>query len=340
MKKNKEVVEESAEIDINKEIEDINKIFGKGSVFIADSASTEIVDTLSTGSLGLDFKTGIGGVPIGYVTEIIGANSTGKTTLTLHLAVSAQKKGGLVGFVDAEHELDLNYAKKLGVDLSKFVIAQPTTIEEGLGIVEKMLESNKFALIVFDSIASISTSAELENGINDLQTGDKAKLMSKHTRRINYLIGKSRSAIVYINQYRDSISFGYGSGKTTPGGHALSYRAKLRIELKMMAQIVDAGSTHIGTRIKARIIKNKMSAPFGEWEYTIVWGKGILEEFELIEIAEKLDVIKKSGAWYSFDGSNIGQGIWKTMEYIQSNPEVKTRIKELVLEQIGTYKDK
>jgi len=317
-------------IDFDSQMQELTKLFSKGAVFIADSNELSDIKGLSTGSIGLDYKIGIGGIPKGYITEIIGPNATGKTTLCLQLAISAQKENGVVGYIDAEHELNLHYAKALGVDLSRLMISQPDTMEEGLELLEKMAESNKFALIVFDSIAALPTKAELENTISDLQVGDKARLLSKHFRRINNLVGQIDSAIVYINQIRDNISFGFGSKISTPGGHGIKFRAKLRIDLKCVTSKVMVGDEAIGTRIRATLIKNKVGAPFGEWEYTIVFGKGIVSEFDLVEIGEKIGIIKKSGAWFSFDGENIGQGIWKTMDNLQRNPELRARIENKV----------
>jgi recombination protein RecA len=316
--------------DIEKDIAEINKRFGNNSIMLATFMPKEKISVIPTGSIGLDFKTGVGGIPIGKVTVIKGQPSVGKSTLCLHLTANAQKEGGLVAYIDGEHELDINYAINLGVDINNLLISQPDTMEQGLEILEHLTQLNKFKLIIFDSIAAIPTEAEASSTIKDLQTADKARLLSKHARKMNSYINKTSAAIVYINQYRDNISFGYASGKIAPGGHAMDFRAALIIELSKITSEVKVGTQPIGSRIRAKILKNKLARPYGTWEFTIKWGEGIVEEHDLIELALSLDIIKQKGAWYSFEDLNIGQGIWGTAENLKSDAELYKKIKDAV----------
>ncbi len=320
--------------DISKELESIDKQLGGNKIIIPENYEL-VSEVISTGSIGIDFKSGIGGLPVGKIVSIVGNPSTGKSTICLQLCANANKDDQLAVYIDGEHEINLKYAQGLGVDLDKFLIVQPDTMEEGLELLEKFFELNKFKIIIFDSIAALPTKKEMEAGLEDLQTGDKAKLMSKHLRRIANLVNKSNTLVVYINQYRDNISFGYGSGKTVPGGHAMRYRAAMEIELVTVTAQVKVGDEPIGSRVRAKFVKNKLARPYTEWEFTIVWGQGIVEEYDLIEIAVQSGIIDKKGAWFSYNDINIGQGVWKTMEYLKNNPELKNEIKNKVYEMLA-----
>jgi recombination protein RecA len=320
--------------DIRKDLEVINKKLGKNTLYLPDSVSAEPVETISTGSIGLDFKSGIGGFPKGKISYIVGMESCGKTTLCLHLTANAQKKGGLVAFIDGEHEYDKRYAEALGVNVSEVLIVQPDTMEEALGVLEQLAELNKFSLIILDSIAALPTDAELGAEITDAQMADKARLMGKHLRRMAPLINKIDAAIVYVNQYRESIG-GYGSGKASSGGRAIKFRSALSLELAIVTTQVKIGDRAIGSRIRGKFIKNKLALPFAEWEFTIIWGKGIVEEYDLLEIAIQMDIVQKKGSWLSYNNNNIGQGIFNTAEMLRDNEELKTSIKNDVLQTLG-----
>lgn len=306
---------------VDKELEVLNKMFGSGSVMLLNEKKVENVEVISTGSLGIDYKTGIWGIPVGRITSIKGWQSSGKTTLCLHLSANVTKKGQDVLYIDAEHEVDMKYVKNLGIDLDHFYISQPNTLEESLGLLEEAARLNRFSLIIFDSIAAVPTKKEIEGSIEDLQTGDKARLMSKHVRRMADLVKKSNTAFVYINQYRDKISFNYSAGKTVPGGHALDFRAALEIELAVVTKTVKIGENPIGSRIRIKILKNKLAPPYKEWEATIIWGQGFSNELDCIEIGTQLGIIKKSGAWFSYKENNIGQGFFKAIQYFKEHPE-------------------
>jgi len=324
--------------DIIEDLEKINKNLGNDVIFIPKFENIKKIEAISTGSIGLDYKLGIGGVPVGKITSVLGWRSTGKTTLCLHLAANAQKMGGLVAYIDGEHELDLSYARNLGVDIENLLIIQPDNMEDALKLMEQLAESNKFKLIIFDSIAALPTMKELEAEITDLQTADKAKLVNKHSRRMASYIDKANTAFVYINQYRDDISFGYGSGKTVPGGKAMGFRAAVEIDLTIITGQLKVNDKPIGSRIRAKTVKNKLAMPFQEWEYTIVWGKGIVYEMDLTEIATQLDIIKKKGPWYAYNGSNIGQGLMNVVDYLQSNKEMCQQIEGEVKTLLGVNK--
>lgn len=321
--------------DVEKELALINKKMGTDVLFLPNMLPAKKIETISTGSIGLDFKSGIGGFPKGKISYIIGAPSCGKTTLCLQLTANTQKKGGLVAFIDGEHEYDRHYAETLGVDVDNVLIVQPDTMEEALGVIENLLELNKFQLIILDSIASLPTKAEFESTIEDLQTADKAKLMSKHGRRIAPFVNKMDTALVYVNQYRDDIKFGYGSSKTAQGGKAIDFRAAIKLELTIVTSQVKIGDKPIGSRVRGKFLKNKLSIPFTEWEFTIIWGKGIVEEYDLLEIAIEMGIVEKKGAWLSFQNENIGQGIFNTMNNLKENPELKNRIKKDVFDTLG-----
>lgn len=313
--------------DIRDEIDAINKKFNNIIIY-KDFNIQEKVDVISTGSIGLDWKTCIGGIPKGRVTEIIGAESSGKTSLCGCIIANANKAGGMAAMIDAEHDVDLNYYKNLGVNLDQTVIAQPDSMEDALALTENLLELNKFSVIVFDSVAALSTRAELEGEIDDQQMGDKARLMGKSLRRITSILGKTNTAIVFVNQLRDNINkFGYGPSTVTPAGRALKFKASLRISLAIETSQVEQGGVPIGSRIKAKIIKNKVGAPFGEWSFTLVWGKGIVEEIDILEVGTELGIISKKGSWYSYGDIQLGQGLFKSGDMLKLNPELIEKIK-------------
>jgi recombination protein RecA len=320
-------------------ISQIEKQFGKGSIMRLGESEKKIeVSTIPTGSLSLDIATGIGGIPRGRITEIYGAEASGKTTLALHMVASAQKLGGVAAFIDAEHALDVNYAKKLGVKVEDLLISQPTTGEEALDIAEILIRSGAVDIVVVDSVAALVPKAELEGEMEDQQVGSQARLMSKAMRKLTSAISKSNTAVVFINQTRMKIginTFG-GPPETTPGGMALKFFASLRLEIKKISTIKE-GSETLGHRVKVKIVKNKLAPPFKEVEFDIYFGEGISKEAELIDLGLAMGIIERSGAWYTykFDGKEerLGQGRESVRKLLKERKdlaqEIERRIREL-----------
>ena len=320
--------------DIRKEFELLNKQFGEGSIMLGDIYPKDKLDVISTNSIGLDFKTGIGGIPKGKITEIFGIESSSKSTMCAHICANAQSAGGLAYYADGEHCIDSGYFTDIGVDMNNLAISQPDNMETALNILEKVIQLNKFSVIIFDSIAALSTKAELSGGVEDVQMGDKARLLGRHFRRIVPIIKKSNTAVVYVNQTRSSIG-GYGYSVETPGGKALKFAADMRIELKIAASQVKVGTEPIGSKIRARIVKNKLSKPFGEWEFLSIWGKGIAREADLLEIAEQHKIIERKGSWYVYNEDNIGQGLYNAISYLENNKSVYKEIEDKVRQLLG-----
>uniref|UniRef100_A0A7C4NWD8 Protein RecA n=1 Tax=Thermodesulfobacterium geofontis TaxID=1295609 RepID=A0A7C4NWD8_9BACT len=320
-------------------ISQIEKQFGKGSIMRLGESEKKIeVSTIPTGSLSLDIATGIGGIPRGRITEIYGAEASGKTTLALHMVASAQKLGGVAAFIDAEHALDVNYAKKLGVKIEDLLISQPTTGEEALDIAEILIRSGAVDIVVIDSVAALVPKAELEGEMEDQQVGSQARLMSKAMRKLTSAISKSNTAVVFINQTRMKIginTFG-GPPETTPGGMALKFFASLRLEIKKVGAIKE-GSETLGHRVKVKIVKNKLAPPFKEVEFDIYFGEGISKEAELIDLGLAMGIIERSGAWYTYklDGKEerLGQGRESVRKLLKERKdlaqEIERRIREL-----------
>ncbi|MCS7244170.1 MAG: recombinase RecA, partial [Candidatus Calescibacterium sp.] len=293
-----------------------------------------VVEAISTGSLCLDLALGVGGFPRGRISEIFGQESSGKTTLALSAIANAQKNGGIAAFIDAEHALDPEYAKKLGVDIDNLYISQPDSGEQALSIVEMLAKSNAVDIIVIDSVAALVPQAEIEGQIGDQFIGLQARLMSQALRRLTSIVGKSKTAVIFINQIREKVGVMFGNPETTPGGRALKFYASVRIELRKIDNI-KKGEVSIGARVKAKVVKNKVAPPFKETHFNIIFGKGIDRIGEVADIATDMNIISKSGSWYSFGDEKIGQGRDKLIEYLESNPNLYQEIEKKVLESLN-----
>lgn len=304
--------------------------FGKGAVMkLGDPASRMNVETIPTGSLSLDIALGLGGIPKGRVIEIYGPESSGKTTVTLHMIAEVQKRGGIAGFIDAEHALDPTYAAAIGVDVDNLYINQPDYGEQGLEIAETMVRSGAMDIVVVDSVAALTPKAEIEGDMGDSHVGLQARLMSQALRKLAGAISKSNCTVIFINQLREKVGVIYGNPQVTTGGNALKYYASVRMDVRRVEQL-KAGSDFVGNRTKVKIVKNKVAPPFKEAEFDIVFGEGISYEGDVLDLAADADIINKSGAWYAYNGNKIGQGRENAKTYLKNNPEVLAEIDKLV----------
>jgi len=316
-------------------ISQIDKQFGKGAVMrLGDDRLWERIQTISTGSISLDAAMGIGGVPRGRIIEIFGPESSGKTTLALHIIAEAQKSGGLAAFVDAEHALDAHYAKNLGVDTDNLLISQPDTGEQALEITETLVRSGALDVIVIDSVAALVPRAEIEGEMGDAQMGLQARLMSQAMRKLSGAISKSNTCVVFINQIREKIGVMFGNPETTTGGRALKFYASVRIDIRRIAAIKDREHV-IGNRTKAKVVKNKVAPPFREAEFDIMYGTGISKEGDVIDMAVKYNIIEKSGAWFSYADERLGQGRENVKRFLLENPDIYTEIETKVRKALG-----
>ncbi|MDE7295311.1 MAG: recombinase RecA [Oscillospiraceae bacterium] len=309
----------------------IEKQFGKGSIMTLGKAPDYNVDVISTGSMTLDMALGIGGLPRGRIVEIYGPESSGKTTVALHALAQAQKKGGEVAFIDVEHALDPVYAKALGVDIDNLLVSQPDSGEQALEIAEALVRSGAIDCIVVDSVAAMVTKAEIDGEMGDSHVGLLARLMSQAMRKLTGVISKSNCVAIFINQVREKIGISYGNPETTPGGRALKFYSSVRIEVRK-GETIKVGSEPIGARTKCKVVKNKVAPPFKECEFDMIFGKGIDRIGEVCDLAEELGIIKKSGAWFSYNDQKIGQGRENAKEYLRSNPEDMQVIEEKIKE--------
>jgi len=316
--------------NLKEAIEEIKQRFGEGAIMKLKEVKPASVDTISTGSISLDLALGVGGLPRGRVIEIYGPESSGKTTIALHVIAEAQKKGGVGAFVDAEHALDPDYAKRIGVDVEELLISQPESGEEALEIVKTLVESGEVDVIVVDSVAALVPRAEVAGEMGEFEIGLQARLMSQALRVLSSSIARTKSIVIFLNQTRMKIGT-YGKPETTPGGLALKFYASVRIELKRTAQI-KKGDEIIGNKILAKIVKNKVAAPFKTAEFSIYYNEGISKEADLINTGIKLGVIKKSGSWLEFENKKLGQGIEQAKEFLKQNPELAEEIKRKILE--------
>src|SRR6476469_7465626 len=302
-------------------ISQIEKQLGKGSIMRMGSDSARVkVAAIPTGAINLDAATGVGGIPRGRITEIYGPESSGKTTLTLHLAANVQKAGGVAAYVDAEHALDIEYAKKLGVNVEDLLVSQPDTGEQALEIVEILVRSGAVDLVVIDSVAALVPKAEIEGEMGDSHMGLQARLMSQALRKLAGAINRSNCAVVFINQLRMKIGVMFGNPETTTGGNALKFYSSVRLDIRRIAAIKD-GENVIGNRTRVKVVKNKLAPPFREVEFDILYGEGISKEGDLLDLAANLNVIEKSGTWYTYKDERIGQGRENSKNYLKAHPE-------------------
>jgi len=308
----------------------IEKQFGKGSVMrLGDAAASYDIETVSTGSLGLDIALGIGGLPRGRVVEIFGPEASGKTTLTLQVIAEVQRSGGTAAFVDAEHALDPSYAEKLGVNINDLLVSQPDTGEQALEITDMLVRSNAVDIVVVDSVAALTPKAEIEGEMGEMQVGLQARLMSQALRKLTGNIKRSNTIVVFINQIRMKIGVMFGNPETTTGGNALKFYASVRLDIRRIGAI-KSGEEVTGNMTRVKVVKNKVAPPFREAEFEIMYGQGISREGEIIELASTLGIMEKSGAWYAYKGSRIGQGKDNARAYLQSNKEIAREIEEQV----------
>ena len=313
----------------------IDKAFGKGTLMRLGDKVIEPIASIGTGSIGLDLALGIGGIPQGRVVEIYGPESSGKTTLALQITAESQKQGGVCAFIDAEHALDVLYAKNLGVDVENLLVSQPDYGEQALDIVETIARSGAIDLIVIDSVAALTPKVEIEGEMSDQQVGVQARLMSKALRKLTGVLHKMNTTVIFINQIRMKIGMmGYGSPETTTGGNALKFYASVRIDVRKIATLKQAES-QIGNRVKAKVVKNKVAPPFRQAEFDIMFGEGISKEGELVDYGVKLDIIDKSGAWFSYEDVKLGQGRENVKLKFKEEPELALEIENKVKEAMG-----
>lgn len=309
----------------------IEKQFGKGSVMKLGEFKAMEIEAISTGALSLDIALGIGGVPRGRIIEVFGPESSGKTTLALHIVAEAQKMGGEAAFIDAEHALDPVYAKKLGVDIDNLIVSQPDTGEQALEITESLVRSGALDVIVVDSVAALVPKAEIDGDMGDSHMGLQARLMSQALRKLAGAINKSKTVLIFINQLREKIGVMFGNPETTTGGRALKFYASVRMDIRKIENIKQDGEVK-GNRVRVKVIKNKVAPPFREAEFDIVYGQGISKEGNILDMAVNLDIVEKAGSWFSYDGNRIGQGRENVKKYLRENPKMLEEIEAKVRE--------
>lgn len=311
-------------------LKSIEKEYGKGSVMILGENEIMNVETISTGSLAVDRALGVFGYPKGRIIEIYGPESSGKTTLALHAIAEAQKAGGYAAFIDAEHALDAQYAKRLGVNIDDLILSQPDTGEQALEIAEALIRSNAVDMIVIDSVAALVPEAEIRGEMGDSHVGLQARLMSQAMRKLSGALSKSKCIAIFINQIREKVGIMFGNPEVTPGGRALKFYASIRLEIRKSSQIKD-GTDAIGNQAKVKVVKNKVAAPFKTTEIDIIFGKGISKTGEIVDIGAELEIINKSGAWYSYNGDKLGQGRENTKTYLEQNPDIYKEILDKIM---------
>lgn len=325
--------EKKTHVGVENAIHEIKTRYGEGSIMKLGEAPKVNVDTIPTGSLGLDIALGVGGVPRGRVIEIFGPESSGKTTLALHIVSQAQKKGGVCAFVDAEHALDPEYAKRLGVKINDLLISQPDTGEQSLEIVESLVRSGGIDVIVVDSVAALTPKAEIEGEMGAQHIGLQARLMSQALRKLTAITAKSKTVVIFINQIRMQIGIMFGNPETTPGGKALKFYSSVRIEVRRIAQI-KKGDEVIGGRVRAKVVKNKVAAPFKTAEFDLLYNEGISYEGDILGLGEKYGIIKKSGSSYSYDKTSLGRGYDSSRQFLKDNPKITSEIAKKIKEAI------
>ncbi len=304
----------------------IEKEFGKGSIMRLGTKDVLVpAEIIPTGSVSFDAALGVGGMPRGRVVEIFGPESSGKTTIALHVVAEAQKRGGMAAFIDAEHALDAPYAKRLGVDVDNLLVSQPDYGEQALEIAEALVRSNAIDVLVIDSVAALVPKVELDGDMGDSQPGLQARLMSRAMRKLTAIVAKSKTCLIFINQIREKIGVMFGNPETTTGGRALKFYSSVRVDIRRIASIKD-GERVVGNRTKVKIVKNKMAAPFREAEFDIIYGEGISKEGDLIDVAAERNILEKSGAWFSYGGERIGQGRENAKQFLRDNPDVRKKL--------------
>ncbi len=317
-------------------IDKLEKAYGKGAVMKLSDEKVMDVPSISTGSLGLDIALGINGIPRGRVTEIYGPESSGKTTLAMHCIAQAQKKGGLAAFIDAEHAFDKQYAEKLGIQTENLLISQPDNGEQALEITEHLIRSGAIDIIVIDSVAALVPKAELEGEMGDSKMGLQARLMSQALRKLTGTINKTGCACVFINQLREKIGVMFGNPETTTGGNALKFYASVRLDIRRIGQIKDSANDVMGNRTRVRVVKNKMAPPFKVVEFDIMYGLGVSKAGEILDLGVELDIVKKAGSWFSYEGNKLGQGRDSVKLLIEDNPELMEELESKIKESINT----
>ncbi|PZT48284.1 recombinase RecA [Helicobacter valdiviensis] len=332
-------LDENKQKAIELAIKQIDKAFGKGALIRLGDKPVEKIDAISTGSLGLDIALGIGGIPKGRIIEVYGPESSGKTTLALQIVAECQKNGGICAFIDAEHALDVTYAKRLGVDVENLLVSQPDFGEQALEILETLTRSGGVDLIVIDSVAALTPKSEIEGDMGDQHVGLQARLMSQALRKVTGIIHKMNTTVIFINQIRMKIGvMGYGSPETTTGGNALKFYASVRVDVRRVATLKQ-GEQNIGNRVKAKVVKNKVAPPFRGAEFDIMFGEGISKEGELIDYGVKLDIVDKSGAWLSYGDKKLGQGKENAKAFLKENKEIAQEIEDKIKASISITDD-
>jgi len=330
------MIDEAKEKVLKEALKQIRREFGEGSVMFLGERASENVPAISTGSISIDRATGIGGIPRGRITEIYGPESSGKTTLALHVIANAQREGGIAAFIDAEHALDPNYARKLGINTDELLISQPDTGEQALEIAETLIRSGAIDVIVIDSVAALVPEAELKGDMGDSHVGLHARLMSQALRKLTAATNRSNGALIFINQIREKIgSMGYGPNETTTGGRALKFYSTLRIEVRNAGQIKGKGDERIGHTARVKIVKNKLAPPFREAFVDMYYGEGISREAELLNVGEKLGIVRKSGSWYSYGDTRLGQGKENARIFLKETPELANEIEGKIRETLN-----
>ncbi len=313
----------------------IEKTYGKGSIMkLGDSGTNMNLEAIPTGSLSLDIALGLGGVPKGRIVEIYGPESSGKTTVALHMVAEAQKRDGIAGFIDAEHALDPMYAKNIGVDIDNLYISQPDNGEQALEITETMVRSGALDIIIIDSVAALVPKAEIDGEMGDSHVGLQARLMSQALRKLTAAINRSNCVVVFINQLREKVGVMFGNPETTTGGRALKFYSSVRLDVRRIESLKQSGEV-IGNRTRIKVVKNKVAPPFKEAEFDIMFGKGISREGDILDLAAKINVIEKSGSWYAYDGDKIGQGRENAKTFLRENPEIMSAVEQRVRREMG-----
>lgn len=330
----KKKIEEKEKINLEEAISEIKEKFGEGAIMKLKDAEKANVDVIPTGSFTIDLALGVMGIPRGRITEIYGGESTGKTTLSLSILAESQKQGGVAAFIDAEHALDPDYAKKIGVNTDDLLISQPDSAEQGLQIVESLVRSGEVDVIVVDSVAALVPKAEVAGEMGELQIGLQARLMSQALRKLSGIVSKTKTIIIFLNQTRMKIGIMFGNPETTPGGLALKFYSSVRIELRRIAQI-KVGENIVGNRIKAKIVKNKVAAPFKTAEFDIYYNEGISKAAEILNLGVKEGVIKKTGSTLQYGDTKLGVGVEKAKEFLKANPKVVKEIREEIIKKQG-----